>query len=766
MANIIAGLGAQLGLDTTEFKKGISEAKNSLKELKEYLPEVLSAVGIYEMTKASMEFAEQLAKVAEANDLAIDTVLRLQNALAMSGGEADRAGSLLAGFSKNIDLAANGSAKAQKAFAMANVSLKDLATMSSTDLYTKLVQGIASIEDPITRNAKAMELFGKAARGVDFVELNKQIEEGAGVTDQQAQAVTDAAAAWKTLGQIGRDVTLMFAEQTGPVLKQTIDYFKETSEVIIHGFGSVLFVALGNLVNFAANVTFVIHGVYDEIVHTIENAKTLMTEGIDAAIKKNQEYDAMREAAAQKLAAFENNLAKIAEEKNNSQEEETAKSKEHEEVQRTIIDAYAKQLDIINARIAATKQQIAIENQKSKLIHDEVFNNDLVVKYALQELDLKQKITAIELKRREELAKNANTNPEVIAAINQDANLKIALAKKVSDDAKLKFKEQYDYQELLQKQARMGEGIGDQSMGISPAEMEKMTEAQNVVRNSLFQQTDQMRLQNDLVNQRLQYENSIVGLMPREQQYLLEQYDLEAKIAAFKKTAISAGTDKAVMDAQINTMRQQGELGIQIKQNTIDQQRTFQYGWKTAFDSYIDNATNAANIAKNMFNSVTSSMDNAIANFVKTGKLNFGDLARTIIQNLITIQLQAQASKFFSMIPMMGGFGGGVGSTGSYTGFGGGSGALMASADGGPLAAGQASIVGENGPEIIVPKGASTVIPNHLTGQMGGTTNVTNNYIQAIDTKSFEDRLYGSSGAIWAANQYATKNIATTRSRS
>ena len=765
MANIIAGLGAQLGLDTTEFKKGIAEAKNSLKELKEYLPEVLSAAGLYEMTKASMEFAEQLAKVAEANDLAIDTVLRLQNALAMSGGEADRAGALLAGFSKNIDLAANGSAKAQKAFAMANVSLKDLATMSSTDLYTKLVQGIASIEDPITRNAKAMELFGKAARGVDFVELNKQIEEGAGVSDQQAKAVTDAALAFKMLGQMSRDTTLILAESTGPVLKQTIEYFKELKgESSL--FGTTLTTVFQTVAILGANVVFVIGGIYDEIVHTIQNAKTLMTEGIDAAIKKNQEYDAMREASAQRLAAFEKGIMDIGKEKAKSQEEEKEKSKEHETVQRTIIDAYAKQLDTINAQIAATKQQIAIENQKSKLIHDEVFNNDLVVKYALQELDLKQKITAIELKRREELAKNANTNPEVIAAINQDANLKIALAKKVSDDAKLKFKEQYDYQELLQKQARMGEGIGDQSMGISPAEMEKMTEAQNVVRNSLFQQTDQMRLQNDLVNQRLQYENSIVGLMPREQQYLLEQYDLEAKIAAFKKTAISAGTDKAVMDAQINTMRQQGELGIQIKQNTIDQQRTFEYGWKTAFDSYIDNATNAANIAKNMFNSVTSSMDNAIANFVKTGKLNFGDLARTIIQNLITIQLQAQASKFFSMIPMMGGFGGGVGSTGSYTGFGGGSGALMASADGGPLAAGQASIVGENGPEIIVPKGASTVIPNHLTGQMGGTTNVTNNYIQAIDTKSFEDRLYGSSGAIWAANQYATKNIATTRSRS
>ena len=764
MANIIAGLGAQLGLDTTEFKKGIAEAKNSLKELKEYLPEVLSAAGLYEMTKASMEFSEQLAKVAEANDLAIDTVLRLQNALAMSGGEADRAGALLAGFSKNIDLAANGSAKAQKAFAMANVSLKDLATMSSTDLYTKLVQGIASIEDPITRNAKAMELFGKAARGVDFVELNKQIEEGAGVSNQQAKAVTDSAQAFKMLGQMSRDTTLILAESTGPVLKQTIEYFKELKgESSL--FGTTLTTVFQTVAVLGANVAFVIGGIYDEIVHTIQNAKTLMTEGINAAIKKNQEYDASREAAAQRLAEFEKGIMDIGKEKAKSQEEETEKSKEHETVQRTIIDAYAKQLDTINAQIAATKQQIAIENQKSKLIHDEVFNNDLIVKYALQELDLKQKITAIELKRREELAKNANTNPEVIAAINQDANLKIALAKKVSDDAKLKLKEQYNYQELLQKQARMGEGISDQSMGISPAEMEKMTEAKNIVRNSLYQQTEQMRLQNDLVNQRLQYENSIVGLMPREQQYLLEQYDLEAKIAEFKKTAIIAGTDQAVMDAQINTMRQQGELGIKIKQNTLDQQRTFEYGWKTAFDSYVDNATNAANIAKNMFNSVTSSMDNAIANFVKTGKLNFGDLARTIIQNLITIQLQAQASKLFSMIPFMGGFGGGVGSTGSYTGFGGGSGALMASADGGPLAAGQASIVGENGPEIIVPKGASTVIPNHLTGQVGGTTNVTNNYINAIDTKSFEDRLYGSSGAIWAANQYATKNIATTRSR-
>ena len=762
MANIIAGLGAQLGLDTTEFKKGISEAKNSLKELKEYLPEVLSAVGIYEMTKASMEFAEQLAKVAEANDLAIDTVLRLQNALAMSGGEADRAGALLAGFSKNIDLAANGSAKAQKAFAMANVSLKDLATMSSTDLYTKLVQGIASIEDPITRNAKAMELFGKAARGVDFVELNKQIEEGAGVSDQQAKAVTDAAQAFKMLGQMSRDTTLILAESTGPVLKQTIEYFKELKgESSL--FGTTLTTVFQTVAILGANVGFVIGGIYDEIVHTIQNAKTLMTEGIDAAIKKNQEYDAMREASAQRLAAFEKGIMDIGKEKAKSQEEEKEKSKEHETVQRTIIDAYAKQLDTINAQIAATKQQIAIENQKSKLIHDQIFDNDLIIKYATQELDLKQKITAIELKRKEELAKNANTNPEVIAAINQNANLKIALAKKVSDDAKLKFKEQYDYQVQLAQQARMATGINEERQ--SPLELQQMQEMEDAKIASFNKQTQQMLIQNDLTNQRLEYENSIIGLMPREQQYLLEKYDLEAKIVALYKSA-PATINKTDLENQINTMRQQGELGIQIKQNTIDQQRTFQYGWKTAFDSYIDNATNAANVAKNMFNSVTSSMDSALANFVKTGKLNFADLARTIIQNLITIQLQAQASSLFGGLLTGSAFqssnvavpGEGSMSISSY--FGG------PKAAGGDVSGGTPYLVGEKGPELMIPRGSGTIIPNDKMGGRGGTTSVTNNYINAIDTKSFEDRLYGSSGAIWAANQYATKNIATTRSRS
>jgi hypothetical protein len=86
-------------------------------------------------------------------------------------------------------------------------------------------------------------------------------------------------------------------------------------------------------------------------------------------------------------------------------------------------------------------------------------------------------------------------------------------------------------------------------------------------------------------------------------------------------------------------------------------------------------------------------------------------------------------------------------------------------ANGGDPPVGVPSMVGENGPELFVPRQSGTIIPNNKLSGMGGTTNVTNNYIQAIDTKSFEERLYGSNKAIWAANQYADKNLSTSRSR-
>jgi hypothetical protein len=120
----------------------------------------------------------------------------------------------------------------------------------------------------------------------------------------------------------------------------------------------------------------------------------------------------------------------------------------------------------------------------------------------------------------------------------------------------------------------------------------------------------------------------------------------------------------------------------------------------------------------------------------------------------------------------MGSFGGGLGGA-SVSGIGttaGGEGAMAfpvnlgGAANGGTITG--ATLVGERGPELFVPGRSGAIIPNNNMGSaLGGTTYVTNNYIDAIDTKSFEDRVLSSHNAVWAANQYANKSLQVGRGR-
>lgn len=175
----------------------------------------------------------------------------------------------------------------------------------------------------------------------------------------------------------------------------------------------------------------------------------------------------------------------------------------------------------------------------------------------------------------------------------------------------------------------------------------------------------------------------------------------------------------------------------------------------------------SARRTQQVFDSVFGNLSSAIDNFVKTGKLSMKDLARSIIQDLIAIQMKAAVLRFlgsaFANISTAATYGTIPGSqqtnmlAAQNAGF-------LPRASGGPVSANGSYLVGERGPELFMPSGSGTIIPNNQMS-MGSTTNVTNNYINAIDTKSFEDRLLGSSNAIWAANAYANKNLATNFGR-
>lgn len=242
------------------------------------------------------------------------------------------------------------------------------------------------------------------------------------------------------------------------------------------------------------------------------------------------------------------------------------------------------------------------------------------------------------------------------------------------------------------------------------------------------------------------------------------------------KREAAAGRDASVevlaeYDKQAEAVKRLGEQYAELARiqetSSIQAQQTFSYGWNQAFAQYAEDAQNYATQGRDMFAAVTGSMSRAIDQFVESGKFSFKDFASSVIKDLIKIQLQAQATALFNK-----GLNLVMGAVSMYSGGGFGTGNQFGNmdiggflAEGGSASAGEAYVVGERGAELFVPDRSGTVIPNNQLGGFGGTTNITNNYIDAIDTKSFEDRIYGSSRAVWSANQFASKSISNNRSR-
>ena len=638
MANIIAGLGAQLGLDTTEFRKGISEAKNSLKDLKEYIPEILSVAAFVEMTRAAMEFSNKIVETAKANDVATASVLELAKALEENGGSADATSKIYSGFTSKLESAVQGNAKAQTSFEKLGVSLNDLRHLSEQDLFEKTVSALGNMKDSAERNGLAFETLGKSIRGVDLKGLAATMAESKGTMDKYANAIDQAHELSLKLDASSRNLSLQFTNAFIPTMNAVYDSFHKTGTMMEMFFGwlKIGAQAIGDFVE--AAVTAFQH--FGSIIKLL--AKDLYT---------------LFDIRSYTQGTFFKQLT------DNLNEFTTEWAKDSDEYVASL-----KKIEDANNKVSPPKPQ-------------EKVNRTVVESYSGQLLAEKELFNAYK--------KRADLNLEILSQKEKDKTL-----------------------------------------------------------------TKNEKEMQDAINQVL-----------NEQQRTIDEIDKKKNLIDKNKPGaaqMEAELDRQKTLVQVSTDFYVGQTKKVVAANQ-EARTKFSTGWDEAFRQYQENSETMADVGKKTFNTIVDSMSSALSNFVKTGKLNFADLARSMIADLIQIQIKAQATQLFS--GLFAGFPGTssgpapvVDMSNAAT--------LTGRASGGPLAAGQASIVGENGPEIIVPQGASTVIPNNMIGGMSGqTTNVTNYNINAIDTKSFEDRLYGSSGAIWAANQYATKNIATTRSR-
>ena len=176
---------------------------------------------------------------------------------------------------------------------------------------------------------------------------------------------------------------------------------------------------------------------------------------------------------------------------------------------------------------------------------------------------------------------------------------------------------------------------------------------------------------------------------------------------------------------------------------------------------------------KDVNQAVFSSMTQAIQAFLITGKFNFKNFALSVVASLMQIQAQMIAmAAMRGMGSIFGSIFGPSAAVGTGTMYQGGEipliqGGVGTAADGGFING--PTLVGENGPELFVPQGAGTIIPNQQMNDYGGgqAQNVFNGpYIanmSAIDTQSGVQFLAKNKMTIWSMNQSANRSIPAGR---
>lgn len=178
----------------------------------------------------------------------------------------------------------------------------------------------------------------------------------------------------------------------------------------------------------------------------------------------------------------------------------------------------------------------------------------------------------------------------------------------------------------------------------------------------------------------------------------------------------------------------------------LDQQlkdsRKWSDGWKVAFDDYVDNATNAAQRAKDTFNTITRGMEDTLLNFFKTGKFEWQNFVQSIIDMLLQSQVQQLIANVF----------GGLSPNSSGSSFS--LGNLLGFANGGIIPTNGPVVVGERGPELLMGASGSRVVPN---GQFGGGA-VTYN-INAVDAQSFKQMVARDPAFLYAVTEQGRRKL-------
>lgn len=758
--------------------RGIEDLKRAKQELKEIGDAaqntgerlrnmgLLASAGLAAMFANVMKLTDELSDLSDATGINMGKLRGLSLALEEAGGNADDTGKMMNKFLISIDDAAQGSDKARKAFAEVGVTLSDLRNLSEEQLFDKVINRLSQMEAGAKRTALGVELFGKSFGYVDpkmlntalatknFDELKKVMEENKKVAELLKQ--TFLAFQQALMNVIASSIPLL-EKLVGPIDQAGISI--QQAEKLIKMFGIALAVAVSAKILIAMADLIKLTIAFGQAMKAAAlwsaaaaltnpgmlaaglvagaaaagGAWALFGDKIKEVFKDVDDYiNGVNKAALPGSGSGSSggggrNVVGETEKQRAEREKLEAAEKARLERIRQITSAFADQNNQILQNLGVESEVIGKTEKQAEVMK------------AVEEIRQRAADTSSKLRAEQEKLDKSDTvrrqgieNEIILIQQKADADA-AATQRSIENNQRLRENTQTTNQlKELQIQHSNTMLKLDQDRVMVMTKFTGMTAAQEKFARTELEIKDRLLLKLKEIND--EYKKNVASGMTPEN---------AGKIRSTK-------TDQANAEAesQIETARRVAAEQTRIDNSYLEGFSAKMQQMSQTFTPF-QMATDATTMAFGQINS-------AIDSLVENGKASFSDLARSIIKNLTKMILQQMA--FNAVAGIMKGFGGGVGpSAGDF--FGGADFPIGKRATGGSVSGNKPYMVGEKGPELFIPGGNGTVIPNRNLGgeDKPAVTNVQTINVSAIDGQSVAKFFFENKQLVMMSNMAAQK---------
>lgn len=694
--------------------------------------------GFVGMIKAAIDTGDKLNDLSQKTGIAVEDLDALGFAAEQNGSNLDQVSGALSKLSKNMAEAAGGSKEAIGIFRQFGISQDEIksGTITTTEAMARIADKISAMPDGWQKAAAAQKVFGKSAAdivpllnaGGDAIRDARAELEGYGAlfTTGFAKAADQFNDSMTRMKRVSGAFGLSLASELMPVLQGTIDglivarvesakFGGDTSLADWATFAAQAIAALIDVIRVAAQSIIALAGSFQAVWADIKLAGTFLAggEGLNPFSAENKKI--LTDALVERNA--------------------------------TVEDANSRYVKLWKMNGSATFDAVTAGIKKAS----EAMGKAGSAKPAGGGFDFGAGKETEFSKLKEQLTELANKTGDVT---------------KAQEILGLLRTEKYKDLTAQQRKELLGiAGIIDakKSQADTEKELKEGTDAASKARDSQYEResyqiNDFKTAQQEKLNL-LQLEGRRLDMTAVEYERLAQaiQHEYEVNRAVKDMLPETAAQYRAVANATFAAQQAVAQLNY-------EQSRTFGAGAKGAFNDYLENIQNVAASTKTLFSNAFKGMEDALVNFVMTGKLNFKDLARSILSDMARILIQQAVMKpLLGAVGSMFGGGGFVNDAGGTElagslGFANGgafdksgivnSPTMFKFANGGAMRNG---LMGEAGPEAIMPlqRGSDGKLGVRASGGGGGTSVVVNVSVESGQTKT-DDQGAGGLGRIIA----------------